>query len=75
MRVRWGIIMDVDSANEKQRHKVKSSLIGWTHTRNGPYLLSTMRSVSVGHDNKKELNTHAGPTWQRIYVTAISCLF
>ena len=54
MQVRSGFIMDVDSANEKRRYKVKSSLIGWTHTQNGPYLLSTMRSIYVGHDNKKK---------------------
>ena len=33
-----GIIVGMGSANERRRYNVTSSLIGWAHTQNGPWV-------------------------------------
>ena len=48
------LILGLQPANERLRHKVTSSLIGWAHTKNQPcvisYKLGIVRCFTVGND-------------------------
>ena len=65
-RIFWGM----DSANERWRYIVTSSIIGWAHTQNDPFWSTTMHSnhhswASYGSDQCSWLmdsGTLGGPT-------------
>ena len=38
-----GIILGMDSANERRRYIVTSSLIGWVHTQNDPCYMTNVK--------------------------------
>ena len=48
INVWWYLTLGMDSANERLRYNVTSSLIGWAHTQNDPYT-SRFQPILHGH--------------------------
>ena len=44
---RTGIIVCMRPANERRRHNVASSLIGWAHAQNGPCSISIANALEI----------------------------
>ena len=56
-----GIILGMDSANERRRYIVTPPLIGWAHTQKDPWILHTKLDLmlqSAQHRENKSFNQY-----------------